>query len=260
MTDHLKLVREGDIAWLILNRPDKRNAINAEMWRALPELLAEVEQDEQLKVLIFRGADERAFSGGADISEFETLRSTEEGARAYNEMNEGAEAALVAFPKPTIAMVQGPAIGGGCGISLSCDLRYADPTARFGITPAKLGLVYSLKATKNLVDVVGPAHAKSILFSGQQIDATRAREIGLVNDIVPADEIESFTRELAHTIASRAQYSVRATKRIIRLILDGHAEDTDESAELRLTSFGTEDYREGVQAFMDKRAPKFTYS
>ncbi len=260
MTDHLQLVREDDIAWLVLNRPEKRNAINLEMWEAFPEVLREVEDTADIKVLVLRGADHRAFSAGADISEFETLRSTEEGARAYNEVGERAETALMHLSKPTIAMVQGPAVGGGCGLTLSCDLRYGDPTSRFGITPAKLGLVYSLAATKNLVDVVGPAHAKSILFSGQQIDATRAREIGLVNDVIPADEIEGFTRDLAHTIASRAQYSVRATKRITRLILDGHAEDTEESAHLRLSSFGTEDYREGVKAFMEKRAPRFTYS
>jgi enoyl-CoA hydratase len=260
MTDHLELRREGDIAWLVLNRPEKRNAITLEMWQALPDVLAEVEEAADIKVLVVRGADARAFSAGADISEFKTLRSTEEGARAYNVATEEAEAALAGLSKVTIAMVQGPAVGGGCGITLACDLRYGDPTARFGITPAKLGLVYSLTATKKLVDVVGPAHAKQILFSGEQLDAARGRDMGLVNEVIPADEIEGYVRDLAHTIAARAQYSVRSTKRIIRLILDGHSEDTEETAHLRLSSFGTDDYREGVQAFLDKRAPRFTYS
>jgi enoyl-CoA hydratase len=260
MSDHLRLERDGDIAWLVLDRPEKRNAINLAMWEALPDLLGQVEEDPAIKVLILRGADGRTFSAGADISEFETLRSTEEGARSYNATTEAAEHALQGLSKPTIAMVQGPCIGGGCGIATNCDLRFCDETARFGITPAKLGLVYSLPATKALVDLVGPSQAKYVLFSGRQIPAARAREIGLVDEVYSADELEEVVTDLARSIASRAQFSVRSTKRITRLIMDGAAEDTDESKHLRLTSFSSEDYREGVRAFLEKREPRFTYS
>jgi enoyl-CoA hydratase len=260
VSEHLRLVRDGEIAWLILNRPEKRNAINLEMWQTLPELIAEVEKDPGIKVLILRGADGRTFSAGADISEFESLRSTEEGARSYNATSETAEKALKGMTKPTIAMVQGPCIGGGCGIAIGCDLRFSDETARFGITPAKLGLVYSLPATKGLVDLVGPSQAKYILFSGKQIPARRAREIGLVDEVFSSDELEEVVTDLARSIAARAQFSVRATKRITRLIMNGQAEDSEETKDLRLTSFSTEDYREGVRAFLEKRTPEFTYS
>jgi enoyl-CoA hydratase len=260
VSEMLELRRDGEIAWLVLNRPEKRNAISFDMWQSLPGLLEEVDNDRSIKVLIIRGADEAAFSAGADISEFATLRSTEEGARRYNQANEAAERALVNLSKPTIAMVQGPAIGGGCGIAVSCDVRFADTTARFGITPAKLGLVYSLPATKGLVDLVGPSQAKIILFSGRHVPAARAQEIGLVDDVYEPDELLGATVEFARTVAARAQFSVRSTKRIIRLILDGHAHDTDESRKLRLDSFTSEDYLEGTRAFLEKRDPVFTYS
>lgn len=259
MTEHLVLQRSGDIAWLILNRPEKRNAISFEMWLRIPELIEEVEQDESVKVLIVRGADERAFSAGADISEFQDLRSTPDGARRYNDATEGAALRLAALRKPTIAMVRGLCIGGGCGLALACDLRFADTTSRFGITPAKLGLVYSLNATKDLVDLVGPAQAKQILFSGRHVAAERAGQIGLVDELLPPEELEAFTLEFAAEVASRAQFSVRSAKRMVQLITGGQAEDSDESLALRLDSFETEDYREGVVAFLEKRQPNFSY-
>jgi len=260
MSEHVVLRKDGGIAWLVLNRPEKRNALNLAMWQRLPDLLAEVERDPDVKVLVLRGADARAFSAGADISEFEELRSTPEDARSYNDTSERAEHALMNLSKPTIALVQGPCIGGGCGLAVACDLRFCDDTARFGITPAKLGIVYSLKATKALVDTVGPSNAKEILFTGLHVPADRALRMGLVNAIVPAAELESHVSDIARTIASRAQSSVRATKRITRLILDGLADDDEESRRLRIGSFTSEDYREGVRAFLEKRSPDFTYS
>lgn len=258
MSEHLELRKDGPIASLIINRPEKRNAISHEMWKAIPGLIAEVEADPAIKVMVLRGADGKALSAGADISEFETIRSTEEGARVYNEATEAAEHAVMGLTKPSIAMIQGLAIGGGCGLSLSCDVRFAEPGARFGITPAKLGLVYSLPATKNLVDLVGPSQAKIILFSGDHVLAEEALRIGMIDAIHPSDELEERTMEFALTVTTRAQLAVKATKRIIRLILDGSAHDTDESRRLRLESFTSEDYREGVRAFLEKRPAAFT--
>jgi enoyl-CoA hydratase/carnithine racemase len=158
---------DGAVATLVLNRPDSHNAINLGMYQALPGVLAEIDADRSVKVLVVRGAGRRAFASGADISEFKQVRADAESAKEYNARVAAAEQALEGMSKPTIAMVHGYCIGGGCGLALACDLRFADEQASFAITPAKLGLVYSLESTKRLVDLVGPAQAKWVLMSGR---------------------------------------------------------------------------------------------
>jgi enoyl-CoA hydratase/carnithine racemase len=251
---------DGAVATLVLNRPESRNAIRLGMYEALPGLIAEIEADRSVKVLVVRGAGAKAFASGADISEFREVRADAESARAYNERVAAAERALEGLSKPTIAMIHGYCIGGGCGLALSCDLRFADERARFGITPAKLGLVYSLESTKRLVDIAGPAQAKWILMSGQQIDAARARELRLADAVMPAEDLEKHTYEFAELLCERAQYSVRATKTIVGRILAGQVEDDDETRKLRNSSFDTDDYAEGVRAFLEKRPPRFSWS
>jgi enoyl-CoA hydratase len=254
------LEKKGSIATIYLNRPAKRNALTHEMWKAIPSLLQEVEQDSTIKVLIMRGVDDTAFAAGADISEFYSLRSTTEGARIYNEATHKAERALAKFRKPTIAMIQSYCIGGGCELAVACDFRFSDTNGRFGITPAKLGLVYSLDATKQLVDLVGPQNAKYILFTGKHLSVERAQQIGLVDEIYPPEEIEQRTYEFAHLLCQNAQFTIRSMKYIISEIMSGITEETKESRDLRLRSFETEDYHEGVSAFMEKRKPNFKYS
>ena len=168
MSDCLVLQRSGDMAWLTLNRPELKNAISYEMWLEIPDLVDQVERDSALKVLILRGAYGGVFSAGADITEFRELRSTADGARRYNKATEQARTSLAELTKPSIAMVNGLCMGGGCELALACDLRFADTEARFSLTPAKLGLVYGLGATKDLVDLVGPSQAKYILYSGRE--------------------------------------------------------------------------------------------
>jgi enoyl-CoA hydratase/carnithine racemase len=251
----------GDaIATLVLNRPDSHNAIRLGMYEALPGLLREIDQDASVKVLVVRGSGHKAFASGADISEFREVRADAESARKYNERVAEAELALEGLSKPTIAMVHGYCIGGGCGLALACDLRFADEGASFAITPAKLGLVYSLDSTKRLVDVVGPAQAKWILMSGQRVDAARAHQIGLADELVPGEDLEKLTYEFAELLCTRAQFSIRATKQIVGRILAGQSEDDDASRDLRNSSFDTEDYAEGVRAFLEKRRPHFTWS
>jgi enoyl-CoA hydratase/carnithine racemase len=257
MTDDVYLESDGPIAQIVLNRPAKRNAVTFAMWQRLPELFAEFEQDRQLKVLVLRGAGDRAFSAGADISEFETLRASSEGTQAYNAAAEHAQTALASMAKPTIALVRGACVGGGCGLALSCDIRFGDQSAVFAITPARLGLVYPVGVTKRLVDLVGPAQAKAILYTGMKINAERAYELGLVNDLFDEDTLEANTLAFARTITERAQYSVRSTKRIVNLIADGLAQENDETVALRDGAFDTEDYREGVRAFLEKRPAAF---
>ncbi|WP_449353801.1 enoyl-CoA hydratase-related protein [Allosalinactinospora lopnorensis] len=227
------------------------------MYRELPKLVESVDSDPNVKVLVVRGAGTKAFASGADIHEFREVRGDAESARSYNEHVAAAEHALERMTKPSIAMVHGYCIGGGCGLALACDLRLSDYEGRFGITPAKLGLVYSLESTKRLVDLVGPAQAKWILFSGLRVDAERALRIGLVDSLHTSEELESATSEFASTLASRAQFSVTATKEIVRRISAGQAEDDRETTQLRNSSFDTDDYAEGVRAFLEKRAPKF---
>jgi enoyl-CoA hydratase/carnithine racemase len=238
---------DGAVATLVLNRPDSHNAINLGMYQALPGVLAEIDADRSVKVLVVRGAGRRAFASGADISEFKQVRAA-------------AEQALEGMSKPTIAMVHGYCIGGGCGLALACDLRFADEQASFAITPAKLGLVYSLESTKRLVDLVGPAQAKWVLMSGQRVQAQRAHQIGIADELVAGDDLEKLTYEFAELLCTRAQFSVRATKQIVSRIVAGQATDDDATRELRNSSFDTEDYAEGVRAFLEKRRPQFTWS
>lgn len=251
---------EGAVATVVLNRPDSHNAINLGMYEALPGVLGEVDGDPSVKVVVVRGAGSRAFASGADISEFRQVRANAQTAKAYNERVAAAELALEGLSKPTIAMVHGYCIGGGCGLALACDLRFADEHASFGITPAKLGLVYSLDSTKRLVEVVGPAQAKWILMSGQRLAADRAHQIGLADEVVPAEDLDKLTYEFAELLCSRAQFSIRATKQIVAAILAGQTEDDDATRHLRNSSFDTDDYAEGVAAFLDKRRPNFTWS
>ena len=157
-------------------------------------------------------------------------------------------------------MISGACIGGGCGIALACDLRFADDTATFGITPAKLGLAYGLYDTKRLVDAVGPANAKDILFTGRLFPATEALTLGLIDRRFESDALREQTIAYAQTICNASQFTTRASKKIIQMIVDGEISDTDETRALFAQAFHNEDFKEGSKAFMEKRKPKFTYS
>jgi enoyl-CoA hydratase/carnithine racemase len=208
-----------------------------------------------VRVLVLRGGEH--FSAGADISEFTTLRKDAEGAARYGEAVHNGERALATLGKPTIAAITGFCIGGGCEMALACDIRVAADDARFGITPAKLGIVYNFTSTKQLVDVVGPAWAKQILFSGDILDAQTALQIGLVNELHPSADLDARVKELSELIASRAQVSVRGAKSIVNRITEGqHVEDEAVRA-LYDEAVHSAEYAEGVAAFMDKRAPRF---
>lgn len=248
----LRLEIEDAVATLTIDRPSKRNAMSFEMWSAIPGLLDKVAADDAVRALVVRGTDH--FSAGADISEFATLRAGAEGAERYSEAVHAGERAIVGLPKPTIAAITGVCVGGGCEIALACDMRVAAPDARFGITPAKLGIVYNFTSTKQLVDVVGPAWARQILFTAEIIDADTALRIGLVNELT-ADPV-ARAMALATTMASRAQVSVRGAKTIIGKITEGEHED-DEVRALYAESVHSADYAEGVAAFLEKRPPRF---
>jgi enoyl-CoA hydratase/carnithine racemase len=251
------LDRQGDIVRLVLNRPEKRNAVTQAMWEAIPELLAEAAADPAIKLLVLGSSTPAAFSAGADIGEFEAIGKDPARRAANQAAIRASMRGLAEFAKPTIAEIAGPCVGGGCGLALACDLRVAADTAILGITPAKLGLVYSLHDTKQLVDLVGPAHAKSILFTGRLVKAEEALRIGLVNAVHPLADLPGAVAELAQSICTASQHSVRQTKQIIRMILNGVADDTPDTSRWFDDAFDGPDHQEGASAFLAKRSPGF---
>jgi enoyl-CoA hydratase/carnithine racemase len=254
-TDTLLLHWDGPVATLTINRPDRLNAVTFAMFSRLPALLAEARAMDGIRVLVLRGAGRRSFSAGADISEFETARTTPEQAAAYDGAVLAAEEALATFPAPTIAAIHGHCYGGGCALALACDLRFASSGARFAITPAKLGIVYPLRATKRLVDAVGPSRAKFILMSGIDLDAARAAAIGLVDEV--DDDVDAAVADFAAILATRSAVTQSAVKQTVARILDGATADDDAQAALRDASLASPDYAEGVRAFLERRPPKF---
>lgn len=257
MDPPLYLTRSGPVGELVLNRPAKRNALTRAMWQALPGLLEEALAEADLRVLIVRG-EGGSFASGADITEFEDVYATPESADAFSEEVADALEALSAFPLPTIARIEGACIGAGCGLALACDLRYAAEDAKFGITPAKLGLLYPLNDTRRLVDAVGQAVARDMLFSARHLDAEEAAGTGLVNACIPASELGGKVQEMAEMIASRSADSLRGLKIILGQIGRGVRNDTEESRALFRRAFDSTDFSEGYRAFLEKRAPDFS--
>jgi enoyl-CoA hydratase/carnithine racemase len=253
--DDLLLTRADGIATITFNRPEKHNAINLAMWEEFGRLLPELAADDRVDAVLFRGPPGGPFSAGADISEFQSLRRTPEQATRYGEAVTGGERAIIAFPKPTVAMVEGFAIGGGSQVALACDLRLCAPGSRFGITPAKLGIVYALPSTARRVDVVGPAWASMILMTGDLVDAATALRIGLVHEV--CEDLEARTQALLATLTSRAQVSQLGAKALIGRVLAGRREEDDEVRAHYDASLHGPEYAEGVAAFLAKRDPDF---
>lgn len=260
MSDHLLVERQDAVATVVLNKPQSHNAISIDMYRDLPGMVTELDADPSVKVVVLRGAGQKSFASGADISEFEQERSDATKARNYNQHLAAAEQAIEGLAKPTIAMIHGYCIGGGAGLAMACDIRFADDRAKFAVTPAKLGLVYSLESTKRLVDLAGPSRAKWIIMSGQQIQAERALQLGLFDELYPQAEREAATYDFAELITTRAQFSVRAAKTMVGKVVAGQVLDDEATLDLRNSSFDTEDFAEGVRSFLEKRPPRFEWS
>ena len=248
----LRLEIDGATAHLLIDRAAQRNAFHLGMWQQLPDLLAQVREQEDIRLLIVRAAESGVFCAGADIKEL--LANKDDGAwRAANQAAiNRVQFELARFELPTIAFVEGDCVGGGCGLALACDLRVATPKARFGITPAKLGLVYPLHDVKLLIDLVGAGQAKRILFTGSLISSEEALRIGLVEQI--ADDPSQF----AKAILDASPHSVREMKKFVRRVLDGQSQDDDATSAIFARAFEGDDFAEGTTAFVEKRKPDFT--
>jgi enoyl-CoA hydratase/carnithine racemase len=258
-TPRLRAEIDGPVASLLIDNPAKRNALDLAMWQAIPPLMAAIEAHEEVRVIVIRGAGDLAFASGADIAEFETVRATAEGGRAYEEANERAFQAVSQSPLPVLAMIRGFCLGGGLGLAVSCDLRVAAEGAQFGIPAGRLGVGYPPAAMASVVAAVGPMAAKDLFFTARRIDAAEAARLGLLTRLVPEAVLEEETYSLARTIAANAPLTLRAAKRAIDAAAGlpgapGHAE----LARLAGACFDSEDYREGRTAFLEKRAPRFT--
>jgi enoyl-CoA hydratase/carnithine racemase len=255
--DGLRLERDGSgLAELVLDRPEKQNALSAAMWQALARHCAALEADATVRVVIVRGVPP-AFSAGADIAEFPEVFADEVRAQAYNDLVQDALGRLERLPVPVIAAIAGNCVGGGCGLALACDLRFATTDARLGITPARLGLAYSLGDVKRLVDLVGPARAKDMLFSARLLDAEEALRIGLVERLVAPEALQETVRAHARSLLGLSGSSQRRIKRMVRLVLDGAVAESEESRDLRDGAVAHPDFAEGMAAFLGKRQPRF---
>ena len=257
-TDSIIVEKSDGIGRLIFNQPQKHNAISFEMWRGVSEATADFATDDSVRVIVLSGAGEKAFSAGADISQFAEMRACAESIEEYDRIALEAEEDLIHIVKPTIAMIQGYCIGGGAGVALCCDIRIASEDARFGIPAAKLGLAYSWDDLYPLVQLVGASFAKEILFTGRQFSAAEALAMGFVNRVVPRSELESSVEDYATRIASNAPLTIRAAKRTIEEALkDPEDRNFELVGELVDKCFASDDYVEGRKAFMEKRKPEF---
>lgn len=256
--DPLIVKHEAPLGWLILNRPEVRNALNLRSWQRIAEGMKELDADPEVRVIIMRGATPEAFIAGADISEFPSMRANAEQARAYRDAPGNAISAMLESPKPVVGMLSGVCIGGGLQVGLSCDVRIAARGTRFGIPAARLGLAYPLDGVNALVNVVGPARARDILLSARLFDAEEAFAMGLVNRVVEGAMLEETVRDYATKMSSNAPLTMLAAKTAVRETLkDPEHRDPKTVAALVARCFDSEDYREGVKAFLEKRRPNF---
>lgn len=253
----LRYAKDGAIAWIVAANPARMNALTAAMWQALPGHIASAVADPEVRVIILRGEGDKAFSAGADISEFETSR-TGEAAKHYDALNDAAFNALIGCPKPTLAMIHGFCLGGGLGLALCCDMRIGDDASQYAIPAAKLGIGYNARWVRPILAAVPPARAKELLFTGRRFRAAEAEAMGLISRAVTAADLDATTRALALEIAMNAPLSVAAAKRVIdEIVRHPEAPDMKTLDEMIGACFASEDYAEGRRAFLEKRKPAF---
>ena len=257
-TEKLLAHKEGAVGWITFNNPARHNAVSMSMWESLPRALTAFERDPEVRLVILKGAGDKAFISGADISEFKEKRASKDAAEAYNAAGDAAHVALQEFTKPTIAMIRGYCIGGGCGVAIDCDLRIAADDSVFAIPAGRLGLGYRYDGIRRLIDLVGPSFASEIFFTARKFNAQEAMAMGLINRLVPGAELESYTRNYAAMIADNAPLTLAAVKRsVLERFKDPSVRDLARCQAMVDACFASADYEEGRSAFIDKRRPVF---
>jgi enoyl-CoA hydratase/carnithine racemase len=255
---HIEMREDGGIGWLVFNNPGRLNAISQEMIADAIKVIETYEASPTVKVVILRGAGEKAFISGGDISKFEKARADARANDRYGKLPARLQEMMANLGKPLIAMIHGYCLGGGMAIALAADLRFASSNCRLGIPAALRGIVYPLESTKRLVDLVGPSAAKDLMFSGRQIHADEALRLGLINRVFAPDELEQQTIAYAQAVAQNAPLSVRAAKFFIgQLGIEKAQRDTHRMQSMIDAAANSDDFEEATRAFLEKRKPVF---
>ena len=257
MPGQIRVEKDGHTATVVFDHPERRNAITTAMWREIPPICRELDADPEVRVVVLRGGGDVAFVSGADISQFEESRTGDNAAK-YDMDNVEAWSAIAGIEKPVIAAIHGFCVGGGCAIALCADLRYAADDGVFAIPAARLGLGYGQGGLQNLIRVVGASYAKEIFFTARRFDAREALQMGLVNRVLPKAELDAFVHKTAETIADNAPLTLRASKVAFQDLARAESErKPDEVSAAIADCFASDDYAEGVRAFLEKRRPEF---
>jgi enoyl-CoA hydratase/carnithine racemase len=249
---------DGPIGWMVFNNPAKLNAMSADMWAAMPAIIDHFERDPAVRVVVLKGAGEKAFISGADINRFDERRASAETDARDSENFRTALARLEHCAKPTIAMIRGYCLGGGLLVAMHCDMRLAADSARLGIPAAKLGIAYTFAGVQKVLDLVGPANAKEMLFTARQFNGGEAQAMGLVNRALLEAELETFTRSYCATMAENAPLSIAASKAVIAELTKLRGDiDRAKCEALAKHCAESADFAEGRRAFAEKRKPVF---
>ncbi|MFC4276552.1 enoyl-CoA hydratase [Achromobacter aloeverae] len=257
-SQHILSHKTGAIGWLVFNHPEKHNAVSLEMSAAVPPVIAAFDADPEIRVVIVKGAGDRSFIAGSNISNFDAVRANPEANRKYQEISQGSYDAVYNCTKPTIAMIKGYCMGGGMDYAASCDIRICSADSVFAIPAARLGLGYGYQGQVRLNRLIGASRARDLYFTGRRYDAAEALAAGLVHEVVEPDGLEARVRAYADAIAENAPLTIRALKRVFLELEKAPGErDMDAAHALIGACYDSEDYREGKAAFAEKRKPRF---
>lgn len=249
--------KEGAIGWIVITNPTKRNALSFEMWHDFPQLLREFADDQAIRLVVLTGEGEH-FAAGADISQFGEKRSGGEALSQYNETLKVATAALLDFPKPLLAKIRGACVGGGLALVLDCDLRFCSDEAVFLMPAGKLGLGYEFGGIERMIQVIGPSNACDLFFSARKLNATQAKEIGVISQVFSKQDFDAGFAAICAQITANAPMTLAAAKFAMREASRPSAErDMAKVQSLYEACFKSQDYAEGRSAFLEKRAPRF---